>query len=332
MRKTANLPFVLALLSLLPAAGCAANSPDGPQEDEEQPGEIDPGTVAGEPLPGASAEPLPPPVSESEEKSGAPTLAGGTKKLTTKSFSSGIVAVYENGVWIASFTKGARTVRVAGKARTLRDPTDSAGDGVSHDEYVRLLAKPFSSFGTGEETWLADRRTDSSDDILALGARYFDGTKLDSKYVFGNDYDDYLDAKSASARGIDCSGFVRLIYGKQTLPALLSGGLLPRTSKDQLAKATGILTIANDGKKPAVSELERLRVGDLVFFDVSSRNDAVGGIDHVGFYAGKDNDGHMRFINSTPNNGKMTGPTMMAKFVLDGTSFWATHFRGARRL
>ena len=231
------------------------------------------------PLAGSSSEDLPPAVSENEEKSAAPSVSTGSKAITTKELSSSIVAVYEDGIWIASFTKGARTVRITGSARTFRDPTEGATGGVSHDQYVRLLSKPFSTFGDAEKTWLAARRTDTTPDVLAIGMQYLDGTALNPKYVFGNDYDDYLAEKNPARRGIDCSGFIRLVYGHRTSPALLSGGLLPRVSKNQLANGTGVLTVANDGKQPTAAELQRLRVGDLVFFDVSARNDDTGGIE-----------------------------------------------------
>lgn len=334
MHTTTNLT-ILALLSALTVMACAADSAPltgGTAEETEEPGEIEGDEPVDGPLAGSSSEELPPAISESEEQTAPPAVSGGPKTISTKVLPNGIVAVYEDGGWIASFTKGTRTVRIAGSPRTFRDPTEGASGGVSHDQYVRLLSKPFGSFGDPERTWLTARRADTSPDVLAIGMEYLDGTALDPKYVFGNDYDDYLAEKNPARRGIDCSGFIRLVYGHRTLPALLTGGLLPRVSKNQLANGTGVLTVANDGKQPTTTELQRLRIGDLVFFDVSARNDDTGGIDHVGFYVGKDSAGHMRFLNSTPNNGKMTGPTMMTKFVLDGTSFWATHFRGARRL
>lgn len=332
LESTTKLAFAVAVLTIGCADATTPTSPDTPtlpvvDDDWEQAGEIEGDTSAGD---GLEVTPLPPPISEEDEMGSPPKVPG--KEITTKEFTSGIVAVYEGGVWIASFTKGARTVRVAGKPRTLRDPTDAPGGGVTHDQYVRLLPEAFTSFGDAEKAWLAERRNDTSADVLAVATEYFDGTELDAKYVFGADYDDYLAAKDPASRGIDCSGFVRLVYGKRTLPALLSNGLLPRVSKDQLRKGTGVLTVANVGKQPPAKELQRLRPGDLVFFDVSTRNDDAGGIDHVGLYVGKDASGKMRFANSTPNNGALTGPTMAPKFVLDGTSFWAKHFRAARRL
>ncbi|RBY89547.1 NlpC/P60 family protein [Blastococcus sp. TF02A-30] len=66
------------------------------------------------------------------------------------------------------------------------------------------------------------------------------------------------------AKGLDCSGLVKLVYGNLGIE-------LPRTSSQQ----------ATSGK--AVASLAAARPGDLVFFDHSSSR---AGIDHVGIYIG----------------------------------------------
>jgi peptidoglycan DL-endopeptidase CwlO len=66
------------------------------------------------------------------------------------------------------------------------------------------------------------------------------------------------------AKGLDCSGFTRLVYGNLGIE-------LPRTASQQ----------ATAGK--AVASLDDARPGDLVFFDHSP---ARPGIDHVGIYVG----------------------------------------------
>ncbi|MFW3170468.1 transglycosylase SLT domain-containing protein [Geodermatophilus sp. CPCC 206100] len=74
----------------------------------------------------------------------------------------------------------------------------------------------------------------------------------------------YLWGGTDPAKGLDCSGFVQLVYGNL-------GVDLPRTSAQQATAGT------------AVASLDSARPGDLVFFDHSSRP----GIDHVGIYIGE---------------------------------------------
>ncbi|MGY1914579.1 transglycosylase SLT domain-containing protein [Blastococcus sp. SYSU DS0973] len=74
----------------------------------------------------------------------------------------------------------------------------------------------------------------------------------------------YLWGGTDPAKGLDCSGFTKLVYGNL-------GVELPRTSSQQ----------ATAGK--AVASLDAARPGDLVFFDHSSSR---AGIDHVGIYLG----------------------------------------------
>ena len=74
----------------------------------------------------------------------------------------------------------------------------------------------------------------------------------------------YLWGGTDPAKGLDCSGFTKLVYGNL-------GVDLPRTSSQQ---ATAGRPVAN---------LAEARPGDLVFFDHSSSRP---GIDHVGIYIG----------------------------------------------
>jgi hypothetical protein len=74
----------------------------------------------------------------------------------------------------------------------------------------------------------------------------------------------YLWGGTDPAKGLDCSGFTKLVFGNLGID-------LPRTSSQQ----------ATAGR--AVASLEDARAGDLVFFDHSSSR---AGIDHVGIYIG----------------------------------------------
>ncbi|MGY1751732.1 transglycosylase SLT domain-containing protein [Blastococcus sp. SYSU D01042] len=74
----------------------------------------------------------------------------------------------------------------------------------------------------------------------------------------------YLWGGTDPAKGLDCSGLVKLVYGNL-------GVDLPRTSSQQATSGTAVASLAD------------ARPGDLVFFDNSS---ARAGIDHVGIYVG----------------------------------------------
>ncbi|MCZ2858061.1 transglycosylase SLT domain-containing protein [Blastococcus sp. VKM Ac-2987] len=74
----------------------------------------------------------------------------------------------------------------------------------------------------------------------------------------------YLWGGTDPGKGLDCSGFTKLVMGNL-------GVELPRTSSQQ----------ATTGK--AVASLDSARPGDLVFFDYSSDRP---GVDHVGIYVG----------------------------------------------
>ena len=71
-----------------------------------------------------------------------------------------------------------------------------------------------------------------------------------------------------SAKGMDCSGFVRLCF-------LLNGGLIPRDSYQQ----------AQLGKRLEVKEdLSNLRPGDLLFFGIHVPENPISGVRHIGIH------------------------------------------------
>ena len=78
----------------------------------------------------------------------------------------------------------------------------------------------------------------------------------------------YLWGGTDPAKGLDCSGFTKLVYGNLGID-------LPRTSSQQATAGTAVASLAD------------ARPGDLVFFDHSPGRP---GIDHVGIYVG---DGRM---------------------------------------
>ncbi|MEU6974605.1 MULTISPECIES: NlpC/P60 family protein [unclassified Streptomyces] len=119
---------------------------------------------------------------------------------------------------------------------------------------------------------------------------------------------------------LDCSGFVRMVYGfHMGLPLLHENAApdhrgLPRTSTRQAKDGPGVI-VADGGT--AVPPLDGLRIGDTVFFDSDTDPEAGG---HIGIYLGEDHHGYRRFFSSrkTPN-----GPTLAdvgGRSVLNGTS------------
>jgi hypothetical protein len=74
----------------------------------------------------------------------------------------------------------------------------------------------------------------------------------------------YLWGGTDPAKGLDCSGFVQLVYGNLGID-------LPRVSSQQATSGTPVATLA------------AARPGDLVFFDHDTSRP---GIDHVGIYIG----------------------------------------------
>jgi hypothetical protein len=104
--------------------------------------------------------------------------------------------------------------------------------------------------GTSSTGWSGASGTASESAVVGEAMKY-----LGVPYLWGG---------TDPAKGLDCSGFTKLVFGNL-------GVELPRTSSQQ----------ATAGRP--VASLAEARPGDLVFFDNSS---ARGGIDHVGIYIG----------------------------------------------
>lgn len=263
------------------------------------------------------------------------------------------------GVWLATFTDGARTVALAGPARRFDEAT--ASHGVTSGTWVRVLPAPFD--GRVDTAWLAHARADRSPDVLATAMEYLTGApdtytpagvllagdasygplQPDGSRPVGSDWHDFqgVPATYGSSivaprpdryRSVDCSGFMRLLWGVRFgIPMTRSpdgGASLPRSSMQQANEAPGVVPEPNRGTQ--VTDLERLQPGDLVFFDATPDPD--GRIDHVGMYLGRDDAGRYRFISSRRS---IDGPTMgdyRGASVLDGTGLYARSFRTTRRL
>lgn len=259
---------------------------------------------------------------------------------------------------VATFTVGARTVTMRGATRVFAEATTTHT--VASATWVRLLPKPFT--GTVDTAWLREALADTSPDLLATAAQYVTGAPTvrtgngavlagDADYgplqpdggrAEGSDFNDYLGAPWSygatidepevdQAGALDCSGFVRMVFGYRSTVAMTLGpdGIrLPRRSTHMLSSAPGVVTIPDTGARPATTA--GLAPGDLVFFDGSTDDGAA--IDHVGIYLGVDSGGAPRFVSSRKIANGPTLGDLGGRSTLTGTGHYAQAWRAARRL
>ncbi|MEV7712281.1 NlpC/P60 family protein [Streptomyces sp. NPDC088270] len=239
---------------------------------------------------------------------------------------------------------------------------------VTHNTWVRVLPAPFAGTWTPA---LADRirawAADSTPDVLAYAMGYITGapTVLDAALggvpVMGQagygplaadgtlregaDFHEYMGiawtfvngetAPAASAewiRNLDCSGFVRMIYGYHMgIPMVRNSGfdgtVLPRRTRDIGPSGPGVIVAqATDTAPP----LTGMQIGDVPLFDATA--DATAGeLDHNGIYLGIDSAGRPRFINSRKTPDGPTFGDLGGASALDGTGLYATSLRLIRR-
>ncbi|MDE9365929.1 NlpC/P60 family protein [Luteipulveratus sp. YIM 133132] len=275
-----------------------------------------------------------------------------------------------DGVVVATFTDGARTVALKGRARTFTEPGVTAV--VRHSTWVRLAPYTWTQSSTSSSwvgSWLDRQRINLGPDLLAMAMQYVAGASdatddsglryrgnasygpltLDDR-IEGSDVEDYLGTSWTYVDGVtrtggsdrygavDCSGYVRLLLGRRLGYPLLSsykaGPGLPRRSRDMAAFAPGALLIPDTGVRP--TDLRALAPGDLLFFDTDNDTDTTaefdGIINHVAIYLGLDDSGRRRFVSSRKS---IDGPTMgdyKGASLLDGTGLYARGFRSARRI
>jgi hypothetical protein len=259
----------------------------------------------------------------------------------------------------AVLTDGARTVVLEGAERRFFEP--SAGAAVRSTGWVRILPAPYAgSPDAATESWVDAALADSSSDVLALAMQYLEGAPPilnmgvqvagDADYgplselemrLEGADFNDYLGLrwtypdgtidkpKSEMLHSLDCSGYMRMIWGYRSGLPLAPGPSNTALSRRavQMEAATFGVTIIPAGPAPA---LDRLQTGDLVFFDADPTDGPA--IDHVGMYLGRDEAGHVRFLSSRKSPNGPTFGDLHGASILDGPGLYAKSFRSARRL
>jgi cell wall-associated NlpC family hydrolase len=316
-------------------------------------------------LVGCSADGPAPPVT-SPAGAAAPEATAG-ELTVTRATGPDRTEVRRGATLLAVFTDGARTVRLTGPTRTFAEPRYTTAV-VRHDVWVRLAPVAWTA---GAERaawfrpWLDKALADRGPDALAVAMEYTEGAarRTDAKGVqysgdaaFGpesttdpdgrsenSDFYDYLgvpwtfpDRKEkpdpAHFRSLDCSGFIRMVYGYRLGYPLRGtnapGPGLPRRAYAMAEVGPGATLIAPTGARSRDYDL--LQPGDLLFFNSSRVPGAV--VEHSAIYLGVDDSGHHRFVSSRT---RANGPTMGdlgGASLLDGSGYWSVRFRAARRI
>lgn len=133
-----------------------------------------------------------------------------------------------------------------------------------------------------EETSFLERYTNVAQDVILQGLKL-----VGIRYRFGGNTED---------SGLDCSGFVRLVF-KDSI-----GTSLPRTAREMSEMGQQI-------------DFTQLKPGDLVFFNTMRRT-----FSHVGIYLG---DNH--FLHAPRTGAEVRVENMES-------SYWLQRYNGARRI
>ncbi|WP_327581105.1 tachylectin-related carbohydrate-binding protein [Nonomuraea sp. NBC_00507] len=266
---------------------------------------------------------------------------------------------YQDGQAGAVLTLRARTAILYGSPRKFAESTTDAT--VSTRAWVRLLPEPWTPSADWASSWLSATIGSTQDDLLEIATQYITGardqTKEGQRYAGdahygpvgedgpneGSDFNDYLgldwtygekvDRAEPEQKGaLDCSGFVRMVYGyRGGYPVAIgtpAGTALPRRAVQMHASALGVGVADGGTAKPG--SYADLQPGDLLFWDASTDDGA--DIDHVGIFLGIDSEGGHRFLSSRkvvdgPTLGDRGGPSLLD----DGTLYDRT-WRAAKRL
>ncbi len=276
----------------------------------------------------------------------------------------------ETGDVVARLTDKARTAVFYGPEHTLKEPQTTSAT-VTTNAWVRVVPHQWKQGAEKEDwfpKWLAEYKNSKEPGALEIGTEYFKGApdKTDENGVryagdadfgpfkddgsglrdVGGDYNDYMGItvshpdkpddppEKEDRNSLDCSGFLRIVLGYRMDYPLFGknetkGDGLQRQVQGMVDYAPGVLLVEDTGKRPDLATAtENMLPGDIVFFET----DGQPGLDHSGFYMGKDSEGKHRFMSSRdaingPTMGDVAGPS-----ILDGNGLFANNFRAVRRL
>jgi cell wall-associated NlpC family hydrolase len=271
------------------------------------------------------------------------------------------------GVVVATLTDGARAVAVTGPSRTFREPRTTRAV-VTTNAWVRLIAQEWRE---GEERaswfrpWLDSALGNRSSDVLGVAMEYLDGApnvtneqnvrfrgdassgrseRDDRTGQAAADFYEYLgtpwtfpdgdrrEPAVGSYGAVDCSGFLRLVYGYRLGYPLLGpnarGAGLPRSANAMYGLGPGVPVVPDRGGRALAYTL--LQPGDLVFFGLDAKRGQQ--IDFAGMYLGMDSGHHHRFISSRPAADGPTFGDFGGAALLDGDGRFAKGFRAAKRI
>lgn len=272
----------------------------------------------------------------------------------------------QTGAVVATFTDGARTVAMTGPTRTFAEPRFTKAT-ITTTTWVRLAPQPWAA-GAEKADWFAPwfdkARQDTSPDVFATAMQYADGAPdvknsdgltIHGDAIFGpvepagyarleqSDFLDYLgitynfpDAGRKTAKpdhwgALDCSGFVRMVYGYRLGYPLLGtnnpGPGLPRRAWAIAENGPGVLLVPN--KLTRATAYDALQPGDLLFFEVEGGPDE---LDHVGIYLGLDSNGHHRFMSSRERANGPTFGDLGGTSLIDDGGMYSQGWRAARRV
>ncbi|MCR6488798.1 C40 family peptidase [Amycolatopsis sp. OK19-0408] len=298
--------------------------------------------------------------------SAAPTGAAVTGGYTYERLENPARTVVRDaaGAQLASFTDGSRAVMLTGKTRTFTEPRFTKVS-ITSTAWIRLAPQPWQA-GAEKEKWFTDwlpKAVGNTDpDVLAIALQYTDGAademakklRIGGDANFGpdsaegrlekSDFYDYLGigwdfpggvheaAEPARARSLDCSGFVRMVYGYRSGYPLLGtntkGPGLPRRAwaLSELGPGTEVV---HDEKKQA-TDFSTLQPGDVLFFNLEPQLGTQ--VSHTGIYLGIDSDGHHRVLSSRKVANGPTFGDAGGVSLIDGSGTYAKAFRAAKRL
>jgi cell wall-associated NlpC family hydrolase len=280
----------------------------------------------------------------------------------------------------ATFTDGARTAVLTGPSRTFAEPRTTRAKVVT-DNWVRLMPhgwKKDAQHSAWFKTWFTTYYGSRSEDLFAIAFQYGDGAPSaknsegrayrgdadfgpvsnDVRYdlrLEQSDFYDYLGVswtfkdgvveypEAAKVRSMDCSGFVRTVFGYRGGYPLNStdtshGTGLPRTAYGIGSSDVGldVIPLHRTGSTAPLqmythaTRLDKLQPGDLLFWKLDRRTGPR--LDHVGIYLGLDTDGHPRFVSSRKEANGPTMGDMGGTARLDGDGMYATYLTSAKRL